>query len=197
MRQLQQQRQQTRRRRIRTAAVGAAFTFGLLVAQAATFPPLDEARWIWSGETSDAHCDLRTLDAAPTNASVLITADNGCELHVNGSHVGWYSDHPALYACHSSPIHARIIEALGEIGERRAQPALLAAVRNLDNATDVRHAAATALGKLAGPSDLAVLKKLAADYPEVSVRKALQVACARLGDTDQPEAKLARRNGGE
>jgi len=70
--------------------------------------------------------------------------------------------------------------ALGEIGDRSAWPALLGAARNLDNATDVRHAAAAALGKVAVESDLAELSKLAADYPEVSVRKVLQTACARI-----------------
>ena len=87
--------------------------------------------------------------------------------------------------------------ALGEIGERRARPALLGAVRNLTNATDVRHAAAEALGKLAEPSDLAELTKLAADYPEVSVRKVLQAACARIGGYEEPKAKLTRQGGGQ
>jgi HEAT repeat protein len=73
--------------------------------------------------------------------------------------------------------------------------ALLGAVLNLDNATDVRHAAAKALGKVAVPSDLVELKKLAADYPEVSVRKTLQTACARIGGTEDGGAKLALRNG--
>jgi HEAT repeat protein len=71
---------------------------------------------------------------------------------------------------------------------------LLAAVRNLDNATDVRHAAAKALGKIAEPADLAELGKLTADYPEVSVRKVLLAACARIAGTEEPEAKLTRRN---
>jgi HEAT repeat protein len=35
-------------------------------------------------------------------------------------HVGWYSDHPALYACHSSPVHGRIIEALDRMASTRA-----------------------------------------------------------------------------
>lgn len=34
-------------------------------------------------------------------------------------YVGWYSDHPALYACHSSPLHARLIQALNGIGSTR------------------------------------------------------------------------------
>jgi HEAT repeat protein len=35
-------------------------------------------------------------------------------------YVGWYSDHSALYACHSSPVHARVIESLNRIGSTAA-----------------------------------------------------------------------------
>ncbi len=86
--------------------------------------------------------------------------------------------------------------ALGEIGDRRAHTALLRVVKNFDNATDVRHSAAKALGKVAELSDLTELKKLAADYPEISVRKVLQATCARIGGTEDGGASLARRNGG-
>jgi len=68
--------------------------------------------------------------------------------------------------------------ALGRIGDRRAGPALLAAVGNMQNAPDTRHAAAEALGRLADPASLDALRKLAADYPEVSTRKTLLQACA-------------------
>ncbi len=84
--------------------------------------------------------------------------------------------------------------ALGEIGDRRTRPALMAAVRNLDNAVDVRHAAAKALEKIAEVSDLAELAKLATDYPEVSVQKVLQATCARIAVTREPDPNLARRN---
>ena len=67
--------------------------------------------------------------------------------------------------------------ALGQIGDRRAVPALLGAVWNLENATDVRHAAARALENIADPSSLPALRELAANYPEVSTRRALQSAC--------------------
>lgn len=69
--------------------------------------------------------------------------------------------------------------ALGEIGDARAFQALLGAVRNLDNAVDVRHAAAVALGKVSGEREKAEINQLARDYPEVSVRKALQKSGAR------------------
>ena len=73
---------------------------------------------------------------------------------------------------------AAAADALGRIGDRRATPALLAAVRNFDNAVDVRHAAAVALGRIADPAALDDIRKLAADYPEVSTRRALIAACA-------------------
>ena len=70
--------------------------------------------------------------------------------------------------------------ALGQIGDRRAVPALLRAAGNLDNATDVRHAVARALGALADPASLPELRRLAADYPEISTRRALLDACRAL-----------------
>lgn len=63
--------------------------------------------------------------------------------------------------------------ALGRIGDARAMPALLGAVRNLDNAPDVRHAAAVALGRASDPARRGEIRSLAADYPEVSTRRAL------------------------
>lgn len=80
--------------------------------------------------------------------------------------------------------------ALGRIGDRRAVPALLAAVRNMDNATDVRHTAAVALGAIADPASLPEMEKLAADYPEISTRRALLAAVANLrgGNPRKPSA---------
>jgi HEAT repeat protein len=68
--------------------------------------------------------------------------------------------------------------ALGRIGESSAAATLLEVVANLDNATDTRHAAAEALGQIADPSRLQAIRDLAADYPEVSTRRALLRACA-------------------
>ncbi len=70
--------------------------------------------------------------------------------------------------------------ALGQIGDPRAAPALLDAVANLDNATDVRHAAAVALGRMTYPAGLAQVTRLAADYPEMSTRRALANIVARI-----------------
>ncbi len=70
--------------------------------------------------------------------------------------------------------------ALGMIGDRKAVSALLHAVGNHDNATDTRHTAAMALKQIADPESLPELKRLAANYPEVSTRKALLYACETI-----------------
>ncbi|MBI4585131.1 MAG: HEAT repeat domain-containing protein [Planctomycetes bacterium] len=70
--------------------------------------------------------------------------------------------------------------ALGRLGDRRAVPALLKVLGDLDNALDTRHAAAIALGRLAGPAHQDELRRLAAGCPEVSVRRVLLEACRRL-----------------
>lgn len=51
-------------------------------------------------------------------------------------YVGWYSDHPALYACHASPIHARIIEALDRIGSEKAEPIVPHIIRSIPTDPD-------------------------------------------------------------
>lgn len=78
--------------------------------------------------------------------------------------------------------------ALGEIGDRRAAPALLKVVADMDNAMDVRHAAARGLAMLRDPATQADLKKLAADYPEVATRRVLLAACQAV-----PPATAAAR----
>ncbi len=74
---------------------------------------------------------------------------------------------------------AAIAWALGEIGDRRAVPGLLAIVSDLRNAPDTRHTAAEALGKIADPATLAAIEELARDYPEESTRRALLTAIAK------------------
>ncbi|MGD0093335.1 MAG: HEAT repeat domain-containing protein, partial [Planctomycetota bacterium] len=76
--------------------------------------------------------------------------------------------------------------ALGCIADKKAVPVLLEAVGNMDNATDVRHAAATALGRIKDPASFEAIRKLAQDYPEVSTRRALLQAC-------EPVSAVAQR----
>jgi HEAT repeat protein len=54
----------------------------------------------------------------PEAETVLIDTFSKLGDYVN--YVGWYSDHEALFACHASPVHARVIEALDRIGSTRA-----------------------------------------------------------------------------
>ena len=83
--------------------------------------------------------------------------------------------------------------ALGQIGDRRATPALLRAVADLDSAIDTRYAAADALEQLADPASLAAVLHLAAVYPEVSTRNSLLRTVAKL-KTGQTLASRAARN---
>ena len=68
---------------------------------------------------------------------------------------------------------AEVAWALGRIGDARAQPVLLKTIANLENAIDTRYAAAIAAGLLADTAGLDELHRLARDYPEISVRRAL------------------------
>lgn len=69
---------------------------GLVVAPAArsaapaVLPALEKASWIWRG-SNDPVFQARivfSLEAAPAAATILVTADNGYELYVNGTFVG-------------------------------------------------------------------------------------------------------------
>ncbi len=64
--------------------------------------------------------------------------------------------------------------ALGDIGDRRAVARLLEVLADMHNATDTRHAAALALRVLANPTDFEKIEQLAAEYPEVSIRRVLK-----------------------
>ncbi len=78
--------------------------------------------------------------------------------------------------------------ALGRIGDPRAVPALLKTIGDLQNATDTRHAAAEALAGMSDAATLAKIRQLAADYPEVSTRRALLEITARK-DAERADRK--------
>ena len=75
---------------------------------------------------------------------------------------------------------AAVAWALGQIGDARGVPVLMGIVADLDNATDTRHAAAEALGQLAGSANLNAIRELANDYPEISTRNTLRRVCDRI-----------------
>ena len=76
----------------RIVAASALAIVGLLGSQRAAaetaeppLPAIQRASWIWGDMRNDL-AEFRVefeIDAAPTAARVLITADNGYELHVN------------------------------------------------------------------------------------------------------------------
>jgi HEAT repeat protein len=70
----------------------------------------------------------------PEAETVLI--DTFARLGNYVDYVGWYSDHPALYACHGSPIHARVIKALDWIGSTRAGPIVPHLIRSVPTDPD-------------------------------------------------------------
>jgi hypothetical protein len=119
------------------------------------------------GEAASVDSLLAVLDKCPPEASL------------------GYPDpaDPAVLFLHNdlTPCYrAEAAWALGRIGDRRATPTLLKVVADLQNAPDTRHAAAVALQRLADPTDLEALRKLAAVCPDVATRKALLLACAKL-----------------
>ncbi len=72
-------------------------------------------------ETGNLYLAEAAIDALGTLATheaetILVRTMAGLQDYVK--YVGWYSDHPALYACHASPLHARIIAALDAMGSK-------------------------------------------------------------------------------
>lgn len=74
--------------------------------------------------------------------------------------------------------------ALGSIGDTRAVAALLQTVGNLKNAPDTRHTAAVALQAIHDPASVRPMREMAADYPDVSTRRALLRACQAISERD-------------
>jgi len=92
-------------------------------------------------------------------------------------YVGWYGDHPALFACHASPLHYFATEALDRLGSTAPRQLVPALIRSLP--TDVDRA-------LFAPSDDCealvgrVIRRLGAEAPVV------ETCLALLGD---PQAR--------
>lgn len=82
---------------------------------------------------------------------------------------------------------AAVAWALGQIGDRRAVPPLMAVVGDLTNSPDTRHTAAEALGRIGDPAGADGILALAEGYPEESTRRALLESAARC----QQQERLA------
>ena len=85
--------------------------------------------------------------------------------------------HIYLHKAQTPCYRAAAAYALGLVRHERANEVLISTVGNFENAMDVRSAAARALARTATPSIAPRLRKLAADYPELVTRRALQAAC--------------------
>jgi HEAT repeat protein len=70
----------------------------------------------------------------PRAETVLI--DTFARLGNYVDYVGWYSDHEALFACHASPVHARVIDALDRIGSTRSGPIVPHIIRSVPTDPD-------------------------------------------------------------
>lgn len=78
---------------------------------------------------------------------------------------------------------AAVAWALGRVGDKKAVPVLLKIVGDLDNSPDTRHTAAESLGRIADPTSLAQIRRLAANYPDFSVRRSLLRAAESMPAT--------------
>ncbi|MFV1967071.1 MAG: HEAT repeat domain-containing protein, partial [Pirellulaceae bacterium] len=126
-------------------------------------------------DTNSATTLIAALEQSPTEAA------NG---HPDPLGPGVIFLHNGLTPCW----RAAVVWALGRIGDRRAVPVLLSIVADLHNATDTRHAAARALGRIADTSHVASMRQLAQDYPEISTRRALREACSQI----EKRSKIAK-----
>ena len=70
--------------------------------------------------------------------------------------------------------------SLGRLKAKKAAPALMKAVQDLNNASSTREQAAVALGNISDKSMLAELKKIAEEYPELMTRRALLESIAKM-----------------
>jgi hypothetical protein len=115
----------------------------------------------------------RLKDAESGDTLVSILTDDATEASFG------YEDQPNVFVYKAmTPFYrAAAADALGRIGDDRAVAVLMDVVADYDNAISVRHAAARSLGMLDVSNTKMKLRMLAADYPEVSVRRALLEAC--------------------
>lgn len=89
-----------------------------------------------SGHLFLAEAAIEALGWLGTPAAESVLVDTFARLKEYYQYVGWYSDHPALYACHASPLHARILEALDRMGAKRGGPLAAAIIRSVPTDPD-------------------------------------------------------------
>ncbi|MBW8015882.1 MAG: hypothetical protein FVQ82_06820 [Planctomycetes bacterium] len=70
--------------------------------------------------------------------------------------------------------------SLGMLKQKKALPALFAALENFDNAPSVRQQAAIAIGRIGDKASINRLAKIAKDYPEVITRRSIMESIKKL-----------------
>jgi HEAT repeat protein len=83
-----------------------------------------------------AEAAIEALGRIGTPEAETVLLDVCAKLGEYVTYVGWYSDHPALYACHASPLHARVIAALDWIGSTRTGTVLPQVIRSVPTDPD-------------------------------------------------------------
>ena len=144
----------------------------------------DAAKWIWHAPGFDGNLGSLTAGviffraemplpdkAEVSSAEVIITCDNLFSLYLNGLGVG---------ECEANNNAWGTPQRYDVSSQLKPGRNVMAVVGNLENATDTRHAAAEALGQIGDPASLEPMQLLAADYPEVSTRRALLEACENV-----------------
>ncbi len=121
-----------------------------------------------------ARCLGKIRDAGSVEMLLSCLSDDATEASFG------YEDQPNVFVYKAmTPFYrAAAADSLGRIGDAKAVGTLFDVVKDFDNALSVRHAAARGLAMLCGPEHAAQLRTLAADYPEVSVRRAILEAHA-------------------
>jgi HEAT repeat protein len=97
---------------------------------------LEEHTKLRNGNLFLAEAAAETLGWIGTPEAEAVLVDAFARLGSYADYVGWYSDHPALYACHASPVHARIIEALDRMGATGAGPIVPHIIRSIPTDPD-------------------------------------------------------------
>ncbi len=79
---------------------------------------------------------------------------------------------------------AAVADALGRIGDPSAYASVLANLNDFGNAMDVRQACARGLGGLTDAAQLAELRAVADEYPEIITQRTLWESCDRVAARD-------------
>ncbi len=83
-----------------------------------------------------AEAVVEALGLIGTPEAGIVLLDTFARLGSYAEYVGWYSDHPALYACHASPVHARVIKAMDRMGLTNAGPVVPHIIRSIPTDPD-------------------------------------------------------------